>query len=378
MDTLPKRPQIGALKSADHVSASAAARLLACPLSFAFDADTDLRRWKPFLAPALLGTAAHVALAALVRCRDSGIVFASNNRTRDVARQTFEEALAEVCRVRDVKIDERGPLSGENVEPPAHLPFYAMTRARVARFAEERFGERWPWTKPTIRPENFQQKGGPQPRRDGGPELPLRSRDGLIRGSADAVNRNGSDIIIEEFKTGEATPERLGAWKHQLLIYAHLYREQFGCSPTILRVQSLRGPAHEFACVDREAANAGQITIRAFSDLNNQIANGAGPEALARPSAEVCVHCSHRVWCEPYWSAFAPGSEGADAEGTIVSVDGWEADLLRPTGDVTRVSFKALRITPRSGVRIRICGARVEADGKLACHRATSVWRVSS
>jgi hypothetical protein len=281
------------------------------------------------------------------------------------------------CQRRDAAIAERGELPGDSTDAPRGLPFYAMTRARVARFAEQRFGELWLWPVPRLDVRPLHHAGEKRERsRDVEPELPLQSRDGLIRGSADAVDQGKSDVVIEEFKTGKATPERLKSWKQQLLIYAHLYREQYGQLPKLLRVHSLASGAYDFPCVEEEAANAAEVTRAALHELNQRIASGARPEDLARPSESACKRCPHRAWCEPYWSAAAPGSNGMDVDGTIVSADGWEADLVGPPGTVIRVSFKALRVALRVGMRVRICGARIGSEGKLTCDRTTSVWRV--
>jgi hypothetical protein len=275
-------------------------------------------------------------------------------------------------------IAERGELPGDSTEEPSGLPFYGMTRARLARFAEQRFGERWLWAEPS-----FVRRRAGQPADAGGPalraieaELPIRSGDGLVRGVADSVDGRDGKVVIEELKSGEVTPERLERWKHQLLIYAHLYREQYGRVPDLLRVHSLPGGTHEFPCAEDEARNAVAETRAALQDLNRRIDAGVAASDLARPSEAGCSQCSHRPWCEPYWTASAPGSNGADVEGNVASADGWEADVALSASRTVSVDFKALRIAPGIGSRLRICGSLPGKDGALRCGRGTSVWRV--
>lgn len=376
MNEFPLIPPIEVLNSVPRLSASEAERLLACPLRIVFDHDPLLRRLHPYAASALVGNAAHVTIAALIKACARGVQHGGET-TRDVTVRMFDAALAQECARRDARIAKRGELPGDSLEPPPALPFYAMTRARLARFARQRLGERWTWPLPQLDAGASRRVDEPGRRLAAiESELPLQSSDGLIRGIADLVDHSGENVIVEELKTGEATPERLRSWKHQLLIYAKLYRDQYGCYPALLRVHSLAAGTYEFPCVEEEAAAASEAARAALSDLNQRLAGGASPEDLARPSEAACSTCPHRAWCEPYWSAAAPEANGADTQGVIVNTSGWEADLCLPSGDRVRADFKALRVVPRTGTEIRICGARVEAGGKLVCHRGTSAWRI--
>jgi hypothetical protein len=206
--------------------------------------------------------------------------------------------------------------------------------------------------------------------------VPLASEDGLLKGFADIVEQDERGPIVEEFKTGEPTPERLERWKRQLLIYAKLYRDRYGSAPRKLRLQSLGAGAIEFPYIEEEAASAVADARNALVELNGRIANGAGATELARPSATVCAGCPHRAWCEPYWSSATPALGATDVEGRVLSTNGWDAELQFRTGERGRVELKALHILSQAGTDIRVCDAFVATSGTLACRRQTSVWRV--
>jgi hypothetical protein len=108
------------------------------------------------------------------------------------------------------------------------------------------------------------------------------------------------------------------------------------------------------------------------------LASGAGPGDLARPSAAGCTNCRHRAWCDSYWLAGTPGSEGGDVEGTVINVDGWLAELESRSGERVTLNSRALRVTPSSGMRVRVCGARAVSVGVLLCRQGTSLWRLPS
>jgi hypothetical protein len=131
---------------------------------------------------------------------------------------------------------------------------------------------------------------------------------------------------------------------------------------------------HEFTCTESEAAQAVGAAVAALRDLNARIASGASAEELARPSTLDCVHCSHRPWCEAYWTSHVSSSSEGDIEGTVIDSRGWEIEILVATGTV-RVNCKALGITPAVGAQVRICSARSTVDGTLLCDRTTSAWK---
>ena len=371
-------PALAGLRPVGQVTASESERLALCPLRFVLDRDPALRGLQPFTAAAILGSAAHSSLASLIRAEAAGVLSGQEHSTRAIARTGFDESLSRECARRDRAIAERGPLPGDSTEEPASTPFYAMTRARFVRFASQRFGETWRWAQRAA----AERAGGQGPRAELpvshaiAAELRLASRDGLVVGIADSVDRRNGQVAIEEFKTGEATPDRLGSWKQQLLIYAHLYLEHYGTAPSQLRIYSLPSGPHEFTFDESEGRAAADAARAALQSLNQRLAAGAKAADLAQPAAAACTFCPHRPWCEPYWRAGMPGSNGADLEGTAAEVDGWAADMVLAGGSRARIDFKGVRVRPIAGARMRVCGTFRSADGSLRTGTATSVWRL--
>jgi len=375
----PIVPVVQRPEAIPYVYASEANWLLTCPLHVVFDHDRNVRRMRPNTASMLLGTAAHVALAALTSAKGRGFQVRSAAATREVAALAFDDALARECKRRDAQIAERGRVPGDSTEPPSALPFFTMTRARISRLADQRFGGRWLWPLPLIRDHSPHATSTLPPRvADIASEIPLRSRDGLVRGVADSIVRAADGPVIEEFKTGELTPDRVKEWSRQLIVYAKLYHDEYGFAPNVLRIVSLHGPTREIPYVEEEASAAVAEICAALSSLNQELAAGNSLDSLARPSAAACSYCSHRPWCEAYWSSKAPGAEGSDVEGVVVNVDGYEVDLQTDSGAELRVAFRDLRLTAPVGSVLRICGGRSRPDSHVRCDRSTTVWRTRS
>lgn len=375
MTALPVLPAIGAFKSVPRVSASQAERLRACPLRFVLDQDPGLRRMQPYSAAAIVGTAAHAALAALIRALGGAPRAETAKSTRALARQAFDAALALECRRRDRGIAARGELPGDSMDAPSALPFYGMTRARFSRFAEERFGAEWPWPEPSVGDRHSSgSREAREPVRELEPEFRIASADGSLVGIADVIERSDGRVVIEELKSGEATPERLASWRLQLQINAHLYFERYGRAPDLLRVMSLSDGTREFPYESAEGAKVAAELRNALAAVNARIGSGATAAELAKPSAAECGSCPHRPWCEPYWET--AGESDTDAEGTVIATDGWIATLQTARGAAARVDLRASAVTLSAGMQVRICGARRDQEGTLRCTRTTSVWRV--
>lgn len=377
MTALPVLPVVNAFNSVTHVSASQAERLLACPLRFVLDQNPALRRMQPYSAAAIIGTAAHAALASMIRALGGAQRAEAVSSTRALARHAFDAALALECRRRDRVIAARGELPGDSMEPPSAMPFYGMTRARFSRFAEERFGTEWLWPEPSIgeRPAVTAARQTADPVRELEPEFRITSADGSLVGVADVIERSDGRVVIEELKSGEATPERLASWRMQLQINAHLYFERFGRAPDLLRVTSLSDGTREFAYESTEGAKLASQVRGALAAVNTRIGSGAAAAELARPSATECCSCPHRPWCEPYW--VTAGESDTDTEGTVIATDGWIATLETARG-TARVDLKASAVTLSAGMHVRLCGTRRDQDGTLRCGRTTSVWRVGA
>ncbi len=372
MTVVRELPVASALRPIGNVSVSEAEQLMTCPLRLVFNNDPVLRAMRPTPASALLGTAAHNAIASMSSAtRDTSET--APTATRIIAQQAFDNALRAVCERRDGQIATRGVLPGECTDTADSLPFYAITRSRFSRVARNRFGEQWRWSKPVASRGGGREREPPERMGIGvHAEVPLHSQDGRLRGIADEVIISAHDTEIEEFKTGELTPDRLPGWTLQLVLYAHLLEQRYQICPSRLRVRSISGDTHELPCDMRVAHAEAARILEKLSRLNEQISSGSRPADLAAPSTSACARCAHRPWCGSYWAT--PSARFAnDLEGVVASVSGWRASVA--TGNETvMVDFRWYGSLPSAGARIRVCDAKREDDGTVVLERSSSAW----
>jgi RecB family exonuclease len=355
------------------VSVSEAEQLLTCRLRVVFNNDPVLRSMQPTSAPALLGTAAHNAIASMSNAARDANQEAAPAPTRLVAQLAFDDALRALCERRDEQIAARGTLPGECIETADRLPFYAITRSRFSRVARNRFGEQWRWKKPVPSRSRGREREPPELLGIGAhAEVPLHSQDGRLRGIADEIVVSAHGIEIEEFKTGELTPERLPGWTLQLVLYAHLLEERYQVRPSRLRIRCISGDTHEIPCDIRAARDEAARVLGELARLNEQIATGARAADLAAPSRAACARCAHRPWCGSYWATSSARSDN-DVDGVVVSVTGWRA-FIATSSETAVVDFRWYGSLPLAGARIRICDAKRESNGMVVPERSSSVW----
>ncbi|HEY4243694.1 MAG TPA: PD-(D/E)XK nuclease family protein [Kofleriaceae bacterium] len=369
MTTIREIPHLGGLRRISSLSVSQADQLSLCALRLLLASDIGLRQMIPANSPALLGTAAHNALAGMARAtrRDR---MSRTDSTRLIAQSMFDEALAALCGQRDAEIQRRGPLPGESTEAPSRLPFYGLARARFTRFARARFGEVWAWPEPELPRREAERSNVTELRSGRNSEVSLSDTDPLFRGIADVIDV-GSVSAIEEFKTGELDAERLPGWTLQLLLYGYLCERKFGVRPSTLRVISLHGAEHEFGYQPELAEAEAQRIRDGVAAINDRVLAGAGHVELAQPSAEACAHCAHRPWCDAFWlSKREPGT----TDGVVTKLDGWKV-TLESNGLSTVIDFKWHGSLPAAGQRLRILGVRTQADAN-SVDRTSAVWSV--
>lgn len=369
MTTVRELPRLGGLQRMTSLSVSQADQLSLCPLRLLFAGEVTLRQMVPTNSSALLGTAAHTALAGMARATRRDRV-PRTNATRLVAQSIFDRAVAAVCAQRDADIERRGPLPGESTEEPSRLPFFGLARARFTRFARVRFSEEWMWPDPELPHREAERSVVTELRAGRNSEVSLSDVDPLLRGIADVIEV-GAASTIEEFKTGELDAERLPGWTLQLLLYGYLCERKFGVSPSTLRVISLHGAQHEFG-YRADVAEAEARRIRdGVAAINERVAAGARHVDLAQPSAKACTHCSHRPWCDAFWqSKREPGT----AEGLVTKLDGWKV-TLESNGLSVVIDFKWHGALPALGQRLRILGLRTLNEAN-SVDRTSAVWSV--
>lgn len=374
MSTIRDVPAFRGAQRITSVFVSQADFLSRCPFRLVLGNDEVLRALTPTIASALLGSAAHNAVAWMARASRAGATGGAR-KTRDVAQETFDRALEVLCVRRDEQIAARGAVPGECTASAQRVPFYGLARARFVRLARERFGDEWRWPDPD--PSSHGDVRGEPVLHDGrNTEVPLHQLSGFLRGIADAIDVDGDESVIEELKSGELTEERLPAWKLQLLLYGYLCSEKFGLEPTRLRIVSLHGGTYEFA-YDPLLARSEVAQIAAARDsLNERVTAGALPADLARPSTDACSHCSQRMWCEPYWKSEVSGTVSGDASGTATAVSGWTVTITPARGAAVSIDFKWYGVVPDAGDVVRISGLRTRDDGELVADQGSAVWRV--
>jgi hypothetical protein len=369
--TIRDLPRLSPFRLVVSLSVSDASHLLSCPLRVAFRNDPTLRALRPTASSALLGTAAHEAVAAMGRAVSSNGAHATR-ATKEVARESYDAALRRLCEKRDETIRSRGALPGESTEGAEQLPYYALTRARFVRFCRQRFGDEWTFG-PPLWSLNRDARGDDRNVRIGTrSEVSLHEDNGVLRGIADAVVVDERGSLIEEFKTGDMTEEHLEAWTMQLQLYGHLYERRFGAAPRLLRIHAIGNETRDVPFDSALAQTLANRVLEALQELDEKIDRGTSAAELARPQPALCASCPNRAWCAPYWSSASHGD--GDLDGVVVATDGWKVSIDQG-GTERTVDFRWYGVLPSIGARIRILGARV-VDGATSLNRNSSVWRV--
>ena len=167
-----------------------------------------------------------------------------------------------------------------------------------------------------------------------GHEIPVRSTDGLVRGTIDQVVREGStDVIIRDYKSGAllesdggGTNQPKEAYQLQLKMYARLYAETFGQWPTSLELVSLAGESQKIPFTKNDCSNLLDEARASLRIVNEKVAEHSEdslPAILAKPTPQACAFCRYRPACGPYRLATADPSQGrwpTDVMGTVESV----------------------------------------------------------
>lgn len=374
MSTIRDVPVLRPAQRITSVFVSQADYLSRCPLRLVLGNDGLLRALTPTLATAILGSAAHDAIAWMSRAARAAAA-GDSRTTRNVAQEAFDRALELLCVRRDEQIAERGSVPGECTEPARRLPFYGLARARFVRLARVTFGDEWRWAEPKPAAAG---EGPSQPvlRPGRNSEVPLHQPTGFLRGIADVIEVNDDGTAIEELKSGELEETRLPAWKLQLLLYGYLCDLSFGVEPKLLRIVSLHGGKYEFAYDPALAKNEVARLTAARDSVNESIAAGARFADLAKPSPDVCTHCSQRIWCAAYWNSEVSSTVTGDAAGNVSTVDGWRVTISPAHGSSVSIDFRWYGVVPNRGDVVRISGLRTPEDGQLVADQTTAVWRV--
>ena len=137
----------------------------------------------------------------------------------------------------------------------------------------------------------------------------LEDLDGItIRGILDRIDETADGVVITDYKTGKAPPERyaLPAF-FALKIYALLIRHRTGTTPTTLRLMYLTGPTVYEIPVNDAQLDAMDRQLRAlWAAIDKAIVSGNFPTRTSR----LCDWCSYQDICP----AFADTADTAGIE----------------------------------------------------------------
>lgn len=125
-----------------------------------------------------------------------------------------------------------------------------------------------------------------------------------IRGILDRMEERADGLVITDYKTGKAPPERYAIPAFfALKIYALLIRERTGRTPVALRLLYLNGPTvYEIPVADAQLDAMARQLDALWAAIDRAIASGAFPPRPGR----LCDWCSYREMCPAFASV---GSE---------------------------------------------------------------------
>ena len=129
-----------------------------------------------------------------------------------------------------------------------------------------------------------------------------------IRGILDRMEERPEGLVITDYKTGKAPPERYAIPAFfALKIYALLIRERLGRTPVALRLLYLNGPTvYEIPIVDAQLDAMERQLEALWSAINRAITDANFPPRTGR----LCDWCQYQDICP----AFAVNTEEAELE----------------------------------------------------------------
>lgn len=129
-----------------------------------------------------------------------------------------------------------------------------------------------------------------------------------VRGILDRIDENeNGDLIVTDYKTGKAPPERyaLPAF-FALKIYALLTRKRLGRAPVQLRLLYLNGPTLYSLDVDEQKLDAMERQVRALWDA---IKRAEDRESYPPRPSRLCDWCSFQEICPAFGGTGEPTAD---------------------------------------------------------------------
>lgn len=278
------------------LSATSAARLLHCPASASFISAPDP---VPLSPPGDSGTLAHFAVNAWIEIEAW---------LRDEPGRALQDCWdMEAARWG---VDARG------------LRDSVMTRSRLRSRGAE-LGA-------------LLQSAGGSPRS----EVFLRDSAQLIYGQADIVVHSEDGGAVIDLKTGaDSQTERV---RTQLLVYAHLFRQEADHLPGALVAFSLR---HGAVHID--------FSERDIDGLLEQVQAARKQPPVALPDPAGCRFCRRRLRCEPHWEAEAAWEDPDCVEGEISRTERASTGFMAICVDTVQGRQWVTGVTPSMGGELK-------------------------
>lgn len=376
---VPPQPKIPTL---DHISPSIYEASLVCLAKAVWYGVGDKNVLPPHPA-AILGICFHSVLAAA----NTGKLGGDVEHARFVARELFDQEAS-------LNYRSSHPLFKVKFPSVERLPYYNLYRERatlcaslIAAARKTNEPSEVPIQRATVRESQV--------------ETYLRSRDGLIIGRPDLLDRESGTVV--DYKTGviAGRPNEVSEREaRQLRLYAFLAAEAgFPVSKGAI-VRSDGHKAEIQMSKPEIAAEAGKAREQ-LQAINSASSQGRLFEELASPSAGNCLMCPCAVICERFWQNATPewaATCGAFVEGRVTAVAeraqlGFQAvtlavEVQKGTVDTRFASIEQIprawlliqeSCLPAVGDIVRITDARhCRTEGEIAVIRVdralTNVW----
>ena len=204
------------------------------------------------------------------------------------------------------------------------------------------------------------------------PEVSLVAERERLKGRIDLLTRQGDDIAILDFKTGEPTTHHV----EQVTFYGLLWMLDGAANPDQLPVTTITIAYidHHQPVPTPEDWNAVRQRLARQIEQAEHALSSTPP--IAVPSVE-CRHCSVRQICDEYWQSEhaekEPHSPFADVEVVVRGPNGdtsWFVESEKGSGEtLLRATIHDVGFTP--GQRLRILGAAMGENEDEGWHIVT-------
>lgn len=257
-------------------------RLHACAYRFGLSTDSDV--YRKFAKPntfAALGTAAH-------RLTER----AWSNEFAEIDNLDLDKKLLEAWN-QEVVIQfqkMRTAWAPSQVPLPRDWPYFSINSTRsIKRIKNEII--------------IFRERGDQSQNLDGPwVEHELFDEGSHLKGTPDRVIFIEENFVIQDLKTGFKIKEMSESHRRQLLLYAHLVRDDTQKSPQRIEVIKSDGQILGENISDTDVDECLQEYRDKTQEFTNTVRRGPISQTMASPNPDTCGHCHYRPICEPFWT----------------------------------------------------------------------------